>query len=163
MALAGHVTEDKSKGELAQACFSPGEDCLRLITRQLDQTRVQADISVFTITDDRITRAIERAADQGVRLRLLSDNDKAFDLGSDIDRLSGHGIPVAVDTPPSHMHHKFATFDGQKLLTGSYNWTRSAADRNEENLILSDDQRFVSAFQEVFDKLWESYFRGKQQ
>ena len=26
-----------------------------------------------------------------------------------------------------HMHHKFAIFDGERLINGSYNWTRGAA------------------------------------
>ena len=160
LGLAAHVAQDKSGGELAEACFSPGLACLELIQRELALTRRQADICVFTITDDRITREIERAADRGVRLRLISDDDKALDRGSDIERLAARGIPVAVDSSPGHMHHKFAIFDGLRVLTGSYNWTRSAADENEENLVLSDDRRFLSAFQEQFDSLWKTHFRG---
>ncbi len=156
LGLAAHVAQPESHGDLAEARFSPGEDCLEMIRKELDFTRQRADICVFTITDDRITRAIERAADRGVRLRLLSDDEKAWDAGSDIERLRARGIPVAVDSSPAHMHHKFAIFDGARLLTGSYNWTRSAAQHNEENLVLSDDRRLLSAFQQEFDKLWHA-------
>jgi cardiolipin hydrolase len=52
------------------------------------------------------------------------------------------------------MHHKFALFDDARLLTGSYNWTRSAADCNEENLIVTGDPRLVGPFRQEFDKLW---------
>ena len=160
MGLATHVAQDNNGGELAEARFSPGEACLELITRELSITRRQADICVFTITDDRIARAIEAASKRGVRLRLISDDDKALDRGSDIQRLSAFGIPVAVDSSPSHMHHKFAIFDGLRVLTGSYNWTRSAAERNEENLVLSDDRRFISAFQDAFEALWDEHYKG---
>ena len=37
------------------------------------------------------------------------------------------------------MHHKFCTIDNNLLITGSYNWTRTASS-NRENLILSDDK-----------------------
>ncbi len=40
-----------------------------------------------------------------------------------------------------HMHHKFALFDGGRLLTGSYNWTRGAAETNYENVIDTTDPK----------------------
>jgi cardiolipin hydrolase len=55
------------------------------------------------------------------------------------------------------MHHKFAIFDRTYLVTGSYNWTRSAASYNEENIVVSDDRRLVSAFSGTFEKLWEKF------
>jgi phosphatidylserine/phosphatidylglycerophosphate/cardiolipin synthase-like enzyme len=45
--------------------------------------------------------------------------------------------------------------DQQLLLTGSYNWTRSAAKYNEENLIVVSDTQTANDFQLVFDSLWE--------
>jgi hypothetical protein len=45
--------------------------------------------------------------------------------------------------------------DGSRLLNGSYNWTRSASEVNEENLVVSSDPRLVAAFQGQFDRLWE--------
>ena len=68
---------------------------------------------------------------------MVSDNEKAYDPGSDTLRFARAGVPVKIDDSPYHMHHKFALFDGDVLLTGSYNWTRGAADNNEENLILT--------------------------
>jgi phosphatidylserine/phosphatidylglycerophosphate/cardiolipin synthase-like enzyme len=53
------------------------------------------------------------------------------------------------------MHNKFALFDGKYALTGSYNWTRSAATSNEENLVVSNDSNLIRAFQGEFESLWE--------
>ncbi len=55
------------------------------------------------------------------------------------------------------MHHKFALFDGARLMTGSYNWTRSAAQHNHENLVVSDDHELVGAFGKTFERLWASF------
>ena len=55
------------------------------------------------------------------------------------------------------MHHKFAIADGMFLVTGSYNWTRSAAKYNEENIVVLDNQGLVKAFQEEFEKLWRAF------
>jgi cardiolipin hydrolase len=91
----------------------------------------RVDICVFTITDDRVADQILAAHRRGVAVRIISDDEKAFDEGSDIDRLRHAGVPVRVDSSVHHMHHKFALFDGRRLLTGSYNWTRAAARDNQ--------------------------------
>jgi phosphatidylserine/phosphatidylglycerophosphate/cardiolipin synthase-like enzyme len=89
-------------------------------------------------------------------VRVITDDTKADDVGSDVDRIAGAGIPVRVDRSPCHMHHKFAVLDEATLLTGSYNWTRSAAAENQENLVVSDDVRLVSPFVATFERLWAS-------
>ena len=90
-------------------------------------------------------------------MRVISDDDKAHDRGSDVHRLADSGVPVRTDHSPNHMHHKFAIFDRMLLVNGSYNWTRSAAERNEENLVVTDDQRIVGCFQAEFEKLWDQF------
>jgi phosphatidylserine/phosphatidylglycerophosphate/cardiolipin synthase-like enzyme len=54
------------------------------------------------------------------------------------------------------MHHKFAVADGDLLLTGSYNWTRSASTENNENIIVSNNTPLVKQFQQEFDKMWRA-------
>lgn len=90
-------------------------------------------------------------------MRVLTDNEKASDLGSDIARIAEAGIPVAVDESDKHMHHKFAIFDASVVITGSYNWTRSAATYNEENLVTTGEPSLVRAFSEEFDRLWKKF------
>lgn len=137
-----------------EAFFSPGDACLARIVARFTNARATADVCVFTVTDDRITAAILAAHKRGVRVRIITDNEKAFDLGSDVPKFTQAGVPLKVDRTPFHMHHKFAIFDGTRLLNGSYNWTRSAAESNEENLTDSGDPRLLAAFQKEFDQLW---------
>lgn len=142
---------------ITEVHFSPGDACRKRITDLFRSAKQSADACVFTITDDRITDAILSAHRRGIQVRVVSDNEKAFDPGSDLERIKDAGIPVAVDTSPHHMHHKFALFDRKLVLSGSYNWTRSAADMNEENVIVSDDARAIAAFQREFDRLWKEF------
>lgn len=142
---------------ITEVHFSPGEACRKRIVDLFRTARETADACVFTITDDRITDAIVATHRRGIAVRVVSDNEKAFDPGSDLERLKDAGVPVAVDTSPHHMHHKFAVFDRKIVLSGSYNWTRSAADMNEENVIVSDDARAIAAFQREFDRLWKEF------
>ena len=140
--------------DLVEAHFSPGDTCARRIISLFDQARQQVDVCVFTITDDRIASAILAAHERGVALRIVTDNEKMYDPGSDIQRLRAAGIPLRVDMTEFHMHHKFAIFDRRLLLTGSYNWTRGAAEKNEENFVITGDRRLLQPFAEVFESLW---------
>ncbi len=157
--IGSHVAArlDAAAAVEGEACFSPGETCLHKITGLLGAARHRVDICVFTITDDRVSEAIVDAHRRGVSLRIITDDDKASDRGSDIVDLEKSGVPVAVDRSEAHMHHKFAIFDRSRLLTGSYNWTRSAARHNQENLVVTAEPGLVQAFEAEFDKLWSAY------
>lgn len=149
----------------SHAYFSPGEACLAQIVNLFGQARRTADVCVFTITDDRICRAILDAHRRGVVVRVISDNEKCHDAGSDIHKLKAAGIRVKLDDShgpadhglTGHMHHKFALFDGVRLLNGSYNWTRGAADVNYENITDTTDPKLVAAFAAEFKRLWNKF------
>ena len=140
-----------------EAFFSPGEACVVRIINALHASKNAADICVFTITDDRITNAILAVHRRGVKVRVMTDNEKAFDEGSDVRQLARAGIEVRVDTSSNHMHHKFAIFDMSVLLTGSYNWTLSASRNNQENIIASNDAKLLRVFAQEFDRLWKQF------
>lgn len=136
-----------------EAYFSPGTDCRNKIIRLIETAKQSIDICVFTISDNKITQAIFAAFKRGVVVTIISDNDKSNDRGSDIDYLSEHGVKVILDKSSYHMHHKFAVFDNRILLNGSFNWTRSATDANEENITVLADPALVLQFRERFEDL----------
>ena len=142
---------------VSSAYFSPGDSCLRRLSDLMRGCRSTLDICVFTIADDRLTDAILDCHARGVQVRVVSDNDKQYDSGSDIERLRTHGIDVRLDDSPAHMHHKFALFDGRVLANGSFNWTRSATHNNDENLVVTDDANLMRVFGLQFEKLWQQF------
>ncbi|KAG0258349.1 hypothetical protein BG011_003341 [Mortierella polycephala] len=138
--------------------FFPSEESFGHLISTLDGAKKSLDICVFTITDDQISRAIIRAHERGLRVRIVSDDAKSEDLGSDVKRLAKeNGIPTRVDGSVSHMHHKFVIIDDALVITGSYNWTKGARFDNREDLTLTNSGRAVRAFQAEFDKLWEEF------
>ncbi len=141
---------------IAEVYFSPGDECRLQIARLIRQAKQTLDVCVFTITDDRLAAEILDAHQRGLAIRIVSDDDKIHDEGSDIRRLARAGIEVCVDESEHHMHHKFAIFDRRIVLTGSYNWTVSAARFNRENMMVSDEPKLVNAYQANFDQLWQT-------
>jgi phosphatidylserine/phosphatidylglycerophosphate/cardiolipin synthase-like enzyme len=139
----------------AKSYFSPGHTCRDAICRELALARRTIDICVFTVTDNDIVEAIERARRRGTKIRIITDNDKMYDRGSDIQQLVANGVDIRVDMTEDHMHHKFAIFDQKTVLTGSYNWTRGAARGNHENIVICDIPTVAKSFQQEFDELWD--------
>ncbi len=111
MKAIGTVEEPRFK-PVQEAYFSPGEACRHRILGFVDGATSRLDICVFTITDNEIATTIERAHRRRVDIRLITDNDKSNDRGSDVDKLSERGVPVRFDETEAHMHHKFAIADG---------------------------------------------------
>ncbi|VTS02578.1 phospholipase D-like domain-containing protein [Tuwongella immobilis] len=144
-----------SADQIESALFvAPDQDCPGAILRAMRDCRQSLDIAVFTITDDRLSDGILDAKRRGVAVRILTDNEKMHDPGSDIARFEQAGIPVRIDSTAFHMHHKFAIFDDCRILTGSYNWTRGAAQNNEEHFIITNDPTLVTGLRRTFDDLW---------
>ncbi len=137
--------------------FSPGDDCENAIVSVLRNASNSVKICVFTISENVISEEIIAAHKRGVSVKIITDNDKLNDLGSDIRWLANQNISVRIDNSSSHMHHKFCVVDKKVLLTGSYNWTKSAADRNQENLLVTEDVKMVSAYLSEYEKLWDSF------
>ncbi|MBT4845830.1 MAG: hypothetical protein HON92_10370 [Planctomycetaceae bacterium] len=147
---------DEPDQNSSQVYFSPGDDCPQIIINQLERASRSIDICVFTITDNRIADAIRDAFVRGIAVRIISDNDKSLDLGSDIERLMGLGISIRIDQTKHHMHHKYAVFDQKTTLTGSYNWTRSADKHNDENFLITSEAEINRAYLSHFDRLWNA-------
>jgi len=138
----------------SSAYFSPGEDCLHRIRRLISEAQHSLDICVFTITDNRIVEKLIEAHKRGIKIRIISDDDKSEDLGSDMEQLEREGLNCLYDATTAHMHHKFAIADGHTLLNGSFNWTRSATTANSENILVTNNPKLVTKYAAAFEKLW---------
>lgn len=143
------------QGAQSDAFFSPGEMCRNVIIQQIQSAVSNLQICVFTISDDVISDSILVAHKKGLNIRIITDNDKSLDEGSDIEAIAKAGIAVKMDRTSNHMHHKFMVADNKTVLTGSYNWTRSAAKFNHENILLTNDGSVVKSFLKEFDQLWK--------
>jgi len=141
----------------AAAFFSPGLDCLDAINREIRRAVKSLNICVFTISDNRITDEVIAAWERGVNVRVITDDDKQYDKGSDVNKLRLAKVPLVTDLTPDHMHHKFMVADDAKIICGSYNWTRSAATRNNEDIVVLENPVVVHAFNDEFERLWKQF------
>lgn len=150
---------DKHQFHLHKVFFSPGTDIMESISGLLSQASRTLDICVFTITDSRLAADLLACHDRGVKVRIITDDDKMFDHGSAIKDLKNAGIPVKIDHSRYHMHHKFGIIDNRIIFTGSFNWTYTASNHNQENLLVTSNFDIVKQYTEQYEVLWEEMFK----
>ena len=136
------------------AYFSHHDDLREITIKNLKSAKTDLRICMFTISDNPLADAIDACYARGVNVRIITDDGKIFDKGSDIMPLSNKGINIRIDSDKSLMHHKFVIIDNMKLLTGSYNWTRTGADVNNENMLVTTNNKIVRAYKKEFRRLW---------
>jgi len=113
------------------------------------------DIAMFSLTDDDIRDEIIKAHDRGVRVRIYLEKQNACGSGADTTGYLAVGIPVRVDNQSGYMHHKFAVMGAEIVITGSYNWTASADERNWENLLVIQSSEIAADYEANFEVMWE--------
>jgi len=52
------------------------------------------------------------------------------------------------------LHHKFAVIDNRTVITGSFNWSPSAAHQNDEVLLVIESPLLAAHFTREMDRLW---------
>ena len=149
-----------SAGEINEVLFFPNDpsaspSSLDRFLQYLRSARQTIDIAIYTISDDRISRSLMTLREQGVRVRVLTEKDTMDDAGSDVQSLANQGCEVRYDDSPTLMHHKFLIVDNRLLLNGSFNFTRSAIEGNQENVVITNHAPLVQQFARHFDqRLW---------
>lgn len=150
---------DEYMFRIHRVLFSPGTDILESISDLLKQAHKTLDICVFTITDERLAYDIQNCHERGVKVRIITDDEKLNDYGSEIKRLRSGGIPVKIDHSRYHMHHKFGVIDSRIVFTGSFNWTYTASKHNQENLLITTNFDIVRQYQEQYEILWNEMYQ----
>jgi hypothetical protein len=155
-AITNELMEPRKR--FADAMFFPSAASEARVIEYLGQAEKSMEVCLFTITNNQIADALRAAHHRGVAVRIITDDENLKMLGSDVRDLGEYGIPFKADSDPrSHMHNKFVVIDDLLLLTGSFNWTKQAVFKNQENLALFDDAGLVSLYKQEFEKLWAQF------
>ena len=138
--------------------FSLYDNPQKEIIKNINQAEAFINIAMYIFTDREIALPFVNAQERGVKVRLYLDKDQVEYQYSQSRFLVQKGIKTRISTNNYIMHNKFAIIDNRILLTGSYNWTFSANNRNDENLMVIDDPELIEIFQNQFINLWTNKY-----
>ncbi|MBM5788735.1 MAG: phosphatidylserine/phosphatidylglycerophosphate/cardiolipin synthase family protein [Cyanobacteria bacterium M_DeepCast_200m_mx_001] len=148
---------------------------LRLIGNALASAERRVDLALFVFSAQTLTQVIAELQRRGVPLRLLADPGFASRSFSEVLDLLGvaladrHCKLEAGNQPLTHagegvgiprlpggdkLHHKFAVIDNRTVITGSFNWSPSAAHQNDEVLLVIESPLLAAHFTREMDRLW---------
>ena len=131
-----------------------------IIIKNIDDSKEFINIAMYTFTDREIAQAIIRAKDRGVNIKIYLDRSQVNAEYSKSRYFINNGIEEGIRISSNNyiMHNKFAVIDNEIVITGSYNWTASAGERNDENLLIIDDKNIIEKYQNQFNNLWNNKY-----
>lgn len=142
-------------GEI-EAIFSPGGGIKEIMVRELESTRLTLDLAIHEIASLEIAQLLTKARQRGVKVRVIADSKQANMRTSQITYLIQQGILVKVlgGKEKGIMNHRFAILDGDRILTGSFDWSEASLKWNYESMLIIHESEAVTAYQNEFDRLW---------
>ncbi len=136
-----------------EVLFSPNGEVASRIVQQISAAQRSIHIMAYTLTLDAISEAVIERAAAGLQVRVVVDAGQAESQGSDVERLQQSGVEVILDGNPRKMHHKVIVVDEQTVITGSYNFSQSAEQFNDENVLIISDAEVARLFLAEFEAL----------
>ncbi len=141
-------------GVRVEVLFSPDDGVAQRLVQRLQSAERSIDFLAFAFTSDEIAQAMLERAASGVRVRGVVERSQAGGQGSEYERLRSAGLQVRLDGNPGNMHHKVILIDGEVVITGSYNFSRSAEEKNDENLVIIEGPEMAQRYAEEFERLF---------
>ncbi|HUW60306.1 MAG TPA: phospholipase D-like domain-containing protein [Candidatus Bathyarchaeia archaeon] len=141
------------EGVDVECYFAPEDDVYQEIEAEIEAARASIDFMAFSFTLRDLAKAMVRRQDDGVRVRGIFDTQQAASRYSQDEYLAEKGATIYLDRNPHVMHHKVIVVDGQTVVTGSYNFSKSAEEKNDENVIIIHSADIAKEYVREFEKL----------
>ena len=129
------------------------------VINQIENADKFVYFSVYTFTRQDIKDALLAAKYRGLTVVGLTDTQQYETAAGQkdlIDSLRKAGIPVYEQNHAGIMHTKVLVTD-KAYASGSYNWTSSATNINDEVLEVGSDQGIRSQYQGILEEMFNKY------
>lgn len=142
-------------GTMIENYFSPDDGVADVIVDRLNAAQESIYFMAYSFTADDISEAIQSRARDGVIVAGVMDYSQvASNQGGEYDVFAQAGIDIREDGVDGLMHHKVFIIDEEIVITGSYNFSASAEDRNDENIIIIYNVDIAQEFLKEFERVY---------
>ncbi len=143
-------------GYPVQVYFSPEDGVAQHLLDLIDSAQTSVHFLAYSFTADDIAAAMLARAKAGVDVRgVFEFAQEKSNKGTEYPNLQKAGLDVRLDTLPGQMHMKVIIVDGKVVSFGSYNFSASAEDSNDENVMIVQDQPLAAQFEQEFERIFQ--------
>ena len=128
--------EPKAYDCKAKVFFSPNGGCTEAIVSEIGKAKREILVQAYSFTSVPIAKALVEAHKRGVDCKVILDKSQRKEKYSSAGFLANFGIETWIDEKPKIAHSKVMVIDGETIVTGSFNFTKSAEADNVENLLI---------------------------
>ena len=156
--LSPPITLTQEKPPSWEVYFSPHGGCTDAVIRELNKAKSTVLVQAFSFTSAPIAKALLNAHKRGVKVEVILDKSQRKDEYSSATFLFNQGILVKIDAQHAIAHNKVMVIDGEAVITGSFNFTKAAEEKNAENLLIIHDKKLA----ELYIKNWQEHERHSE-
>ena len=99
-----------------------------------------------SFTSTLTAKALLDAHKRGVQVQVLLDKSQRTEKYSSADFLANQGVPTTIDANHAISHNKVMIIDSETVITGSFNFTKAAQEKNAENLLIIRDPALATQY-----------------
>ncbi len=133
--------------------FSPESDTVSPILQEINSAVKSIQFMAFSFTQDSIGNSMRDQFQNGILVEGIFD-ENGMNEYSEYKTMKDADMPVVIDTGSGVMHHKVIVLDSERIITGSYNFSKNAATRNSENLlIIKGTKKIAEAYLEEYHRI----------
>lgn len=126
--------------------FSPNGNCTNKIVDAINKANKQILVQAYSFTSAPIAEALLRAKQRNINIGILLDKSQATAKYSAMRFFTNNGISTNIDYKPAIAHNKIMIIDSDTVITGSFNFTKAAEEKNAENVIIIKDANVAKKY-----------------
>ncbi len=142
----------------AQVFFSPHDGATGAIIKEIASAKSEILVQAYSFTSAPIAKALLDAHKRKVRVEAILDKSQKKERYTSATFLSNSGVPVYIDADHAIAHNKIMVIDREVVITGSFNFTKAAEERNAENLLIIRSRDLAAQYIEN----WNSHRKHSQ-
>ena len=131
---------------LWQVYFSPNHGATKAVVDALAAAKSTVLVQAYSFTSAPIAQALVEARARGVDVQVILDRKETGAQYSAADFVAHARIPTLIDGAHAIAHNKVMVIDGATVITGSFNFTTAAEQRNAENLLVIHDRTLAAQY-----------------
>jgi phosphatidylserine/phosphatidylglycerophosphate/cardiolipin synthase-like enzyme len=136
--------------------FSPDDGVLSALVPLLSSAQESIYFLAYSFTSNQLGDIVREKAEAGLTVKGVMDAEQIrSNQGTEYDPFKQAGLTVRMDGNEGLLHHKVFVIDGKIVAFGSYNFSQSAEERNDENLMIIYSEPIAQQFIQEFERVWK--------